>query len=591
MTSPPLAVCIHGHFYQPPRENPWTRRIDPQPSARPFHDWNARITRECYWPNGCARLLDAHHKTRDVSSNYERIGFNFGPTLLSWLEQHEPATYHAILAADRAALQRLDGHGPAIAQVFHHLIMPLANARDRQTQVIWGVRDFQARFGRDPEGMWLAETAVDLPTLEALAEQNIRFTLLAPHQASAIRLLDEEGKQPWQPVGRDGQALLDTGRPYLCQLPSGAQIAIFFYDGELSRAVAFDGLLHDGARFADRLGARASGLSHIATDGESYGHHHRHGEMALAYALEQLDERQDIALTVHGQYLASSPPTHEVLIHERTSWSCAHGIERWRSDCGCATGAPANRPSNQRWRTPLRDALDWLRDGCNATTRQLAHDLFLDPWRARDHYIDLRLDQVDADTFFSTHARSSAPAHPAHLLWLELQHHLMLMYTSCGWFFHDLEGIETIQLLLYAGKAIELHQRLLEQEDPSMLAGFLERLALARSNQGKRGDTLFLEEVYPFLGASCAPHLRTSTDLLLQTALDALRDGSAERLEQACHAIEYVRRKHRHTIDAELLAPLQGALLEKLRTIFVSGALPDVVKRLIKLLGISEEVI
>lgn len=586
MTSAKLSICIHGHFYQPPRENPWTGRIDPQPSAAPFHDWNARITRECYWPNSCARILDAAHRTRDVSINYAHISFNFGPTLLSWLEHHQRPTYEAILAADHEACRMHHGHGAAIAQVYHHLIMPLTNARDRRTQVIWGVRDFEARFGRSPEGMWLAEAAVDLPTLEDLASQQIRFTILAPHQASAVRALDAS-ESGWQEVG-GAHGPLDTSRPYLCRLPSGEQIAIFFYDGDLSRAVAFDGLLHDGVHFARRLCDRPQGLSHIATDGESYGHHHRHGEMALAYALKEIASRDDVSLTVYGEYLEHHPPTHEVRIHERTSWSCAHGIERWRSDCGCSTGAPSNRPSNQRWRAPLRDALDWLRDTCNASTEELARRLFLDPWQARDSWIDLLHHRVEARAFFAEHARDGE-AEEEHTLWLELQHHLMLMYTSCGWFFHDLAGIETIQLLLYAGKAIELHQRLLKETEPGLLGGFLEHLSRAMSNQGVRGDTLFLEEVYPFLGASHAPHLETSPDVLLHTALEALRDGREERLEQACHAIEYVRRRHRSGIDLALLAPLQAAMLRHLQS---HGQAPrrDVEHRLVTLLEISREI-
>lgn len=582
MASTKLSVCIHGHFYQPPRENPWTGHIDPQPSASPFHDWNARITRECYWPNSCARILDHENKTLDISNNYGSISFNFGPTLLAWLEEHEPDTYRAILATD-VALSRINGgHGPAIAQVYHHLIMPLANARDRQTQVIWGTRDFEARFGRAPEGMWLAETAVDLPTLEALASQHIRFTILAPHQASAVRLLD--AGEAWREVGA-GKPPLDTSRAYLCKLPSGAQIAIFFYDGELSRAVAFDGLLHNGARFAERLQDRARGLSHIATDGESYGHHHRHGEMALAYALKVLAQHEEVDLTVYGKYLAEHPPTHEVRIHEQTSWSCAHGIERWRSDCGCSTGAQAG--SNQRWRAPLREALDWLRDTCNQTTEALAAHLFLDPWRARDLWIDLLHDRVMASDFFATHARDGV-ASDAHHTWLDLQHHLMLMYTSCGWFFHDLEGIETIQLLLYAGKVVELHQRLLCAEESTLLGPLLERLSLAISNAGKRGDVLFLEEVYPFIHAS-SNRSKTSLHLLLHTALEAIESGSEDELERACHAIEYVRRKRGKSLDLELLAPLQRAMIQHLRSSQSMTEVRSVKQRLVQLLELSTQ--
>ena len=407
------AICIHGHFYQPPRENPWLEVVERQESAYPYHDWNERITAECYAPNAAARLLDGAGHVRRTFDNYSRISFNFGPTLLAWLEQCEPQVYQAVIAADRRSRERFGGHGSAIAQAYNHLILPLANRRDLRTQVIWGVRDFEHRFGRRPEGMWLPETAVDLATLEALAEQGIAFTILAPHQARAVRAAGGAG---WA----DARQGLDTRVPYRCRLPSGRSIALFFYDGALARAVAFERLLASGEGFVSRLlsafggGGGAWRLVHLATDGETYGHHHRHGEMALAWALEFLEERgarYGVALTNYGQFLAAHPPAAEVEIAEDTSWSCVHGVERWRADCGCQVGGEPGW--NQAWRRPLRDALDWLRDAAAPRFEEVARTLLADPWAARDDYVAVVLDRSaeSVERFFARHqARPLGPA-------------------------------------------------------------------------------------------------------------------------------------------------------------------------------------
>src|SRR5919202_166538 len=359
-------ICIHGHFYQPPRENPWLEAIELQDSAAPYHDWNARITAECYAPNAAARILDGQGRIAAIVNNYARISFNIGPTLLAWLEAQAPDTYHAMLAADRESQTRFAGHGSAIAQAYNHLIMPLATRRDKATQVIWGIQDFVHRFGRQPEGMWLPETAVDLETLELLTAHGIRFTILSPYQALRVRRIDEvagEGVAPWIDVtgGR-----IDPSMPYIVRQPSGRAIAIFFYDAPIARAVAFEGVLARGDALADRLlGAFSAArphpqLVHIATDGESYGHHHPHGDMALAYALAAIERQGRARLTNYGEFLALHPPAYEVAIAENTSWSCFHGIERWRHDCGCNSGG--QRGWHQAWRGPLRSALDWLRD-------------------------------------------------------------------------------------------------------------------------------------------------------------------------------------------------------------------------------------
>ena len=372
-------LCIHCHFYQPPRENPWLEIIELQESAYPYHDWNERITAECYAPNAASRILTPDNRITRIVNNYSRISFNVGPTLLSWMANRAPETYQAILDADRESQQRFSGHGSAIAQVYNHMIMPLANRRDKQTQVVWGIRDFEYRFDRAPEGMWLAETAVDIETLEVLAANGIQFTILAPSQAkqerrvTTVKFKNVEGGK------------IDPTRPYVCNLPSGRSINLFFYDGPISRAVAFEGLLSDGERFANRLisgfaeNRRWPQLMHIATDGETYGHHHYKGEMALSYALHHIETKKLAKLTNYGEYLTINPPTHEVEIVENTAWSCSHGVGRWNTDCGCNSGG---KPGwNQSWRAPLRKALDHLRDSliepyetkaCGTAARSLA---------------------------------------------------------------------------------------------------------------------------------------------------------------------------------------------------------------------------
>jgi alpha-amylase/alpha-mannosidase (GH57 family) len=477
-------VTIHGHFYQPPRENPWLETVERQNSAYPYHDWNERITAECYAPNAASRILDAEDRILKIVNNYGQISFNFGPTLLAWLQTQATDTYEAVLQADRASVLRFSGHGSALAQAFHHLIMPLANRRDIRTQVIWGIRDFRHRFGRDPEGMWLPETAVDLNTLEALAEQGIPFTILAPHQAARIRPLGGR----WSDVsgGR-----IDPARAYLQRLPSGRTIALFFYDGPVARGVAFEGLLKNGEYFAQRLmeiqaeSAEAQ-LIHIATDGETYGHHHRHGDMALAYALYHIENRGLAELTNYGEFLERHPPDHEVEIIEQTSWSCAHGVERWRGNCGCHTGGPEHW--TQDWRAPLRAALDWLRDALIPLYEQRARTFLTDPWAARDDYIEVVLDRTPAsiDAFLDRHATHllNDTERVSALKLLELQRHAMLMYTSCGWFFNDLAGIETVQVIQYAGRAVQLAEELFEAR---LTMPFLNRLQQARSNVAAEG--------------------------------------------------------------------------------------------------------
>ncbi len=451
-------ICIHGHFYQPPRENAWLETIESQPSAAPFHDWNDRINFECYASNAAARVLNQEQLIRAISNNYERISFNFGPTLLSWLAAEDPETYSRILAADRGSRKRFGGHGSAVAQVYNHLIMPLANERDRHSQIIWGIADFEYRFGRKPEGMWLGETAANTPTLEALVDHGITYTILAPRQAKAVRHL---GAAEWHTVNEN---TLDTRRAYRCNLPSGRFIDIFFYDGMVARAVAFEGLLNDGKLLANKLMATLDQdpsvqIAQIATDGESYGHHHRKGEMALAACLNHIEENPHFELTNYGQFLELNPPEWACEIHENSSWSCVHGVERWRSNCGCHTGGEAHW--NQQWRAPLRACLDFVREQCGRVFEGLGADLFTDPWKARDAYISVVLhkNKAQRSAFLleqTTHKQLSHAQEIQMLRLLEMQRHCMLMYTSCGWFFNEVSGIETLQILQYALRALHL---------------------------------------------------------------------------------------------------------------------------------------
>lgn len=491
-------ICIHGHFYQPPRENPWLETIELQDSASPYHDWNERITAECYSRNTASRILDGEGRIREIVSNYARISFNFGPTLLSWMEKYAPAIYRAILDADKKSMEWRSGHGNAIAQVYNHMIMPLANTRDKHTQIIWGIRDFEHRFKRFPEGMWLSETAVDRETLDIMAEHGIKFTLLAPHQAFRVRKV---GTEKWKDVsgGR-----IDPTRAYLCKLPSGRTINVFFYDGPISQAVAFEKLLNRGEDFAHRL---LSGFSdtrkwpqilHVATDGESYGHHHRYGDMSLAFALNYIESRQLARLTNYGEYLEKNPPTHEVEILDNSSWSCMHGLERWRGNCGCNFGG--HPEWNQEWRTPLRDAFDWLRDQMVVKYEQKAQKYLKDPWQARDEYITLLLNRSEdhVNKFFERHAAKTLSAEEitSVLELLEIQRNTLLMYTSCGWFFDELSGIETIQTIQYAGRAIQLSEKVFGY---SIENTFLDKLAQAKSNitEQKDGARIYEKFVKP----------------------------------------------------------------------------------------------
>ncbi|MEO0726784.1 MAG: DUF3536 domain-containing protein [Bacteroidota bacterium] len=488
-------ACIHGHFYQPPRENAWLEVLETQDSAAPFHDWNERINFECYAPNARARILNTKGYIHKIFNNYARISFNFGPTLLSWMEAADPETYQAIIAADRQSIEYFNGHGSAIAQVYSHLIMPLANERDKRTQVAWGVRDFEYRFGRKPEGIWLAETAVDKDTLEVLVDYGIKFTILAPRQAKAVRA---KATDDWTTLDH---AAVDPRRPYKIELDSGRSISVFFYDGHVSQGVAFEGLLNNGPRFAERIIQTLDDndelqLAHIATDGESYGHHHKKGEMALADCLRYLENHKEVTLTNYAAFLATDPPHWEAEIYNNSSWSCVHGVERWRSNCGCNSGG---RPGwTQAWRAPLRETLDWLRDQLIPIYEREAAKYLKEPWEARDAYIEIILDRSSKvwKRFLAEHQARDLNDDDETTLrrLLEMQRQAILMYTSCGWFFDEISGLETNQILQYANRAIYYAKQV---GDIDLHDEFVQRLAEAPSNVYKNGAISYQKFVEP----------------------------------------------------------------------------------------------
>ncbi len=490
-------VCLHGHFYQPPRENPWLEEIEVQDSARPYRNWNERITAECYAPNAASRILDDKGYIRDIVNNYSKMSFNFGPTLLVWLERFASDIYAAILEADKISMTHFSGHGAAMAQAYNHMILPLCNDRDRRTQVVWGIADFESRFLRKPEGMWLPETAVDIPSLEVLAECGIKFTILAPRQVKRFRKM---GEKHWTTI-KDNP--VDSQTPYMCQLPSGKSMVIFIYDGPISHDIAFGGLLNDGGNFANRLGSsfskdlREARLVNAATDGETFGHHHRFGNMALSYCLHLLEVQNLATNTIYAEFLNDHAPVHEVEIYEKSSWSCVHGVERWQSHCGCKVGM---NDWHQKWRTPLREALDWLRDTAAPFFEKEISYFCNDPWQARDEYIQIILDRspLSVEKFFAKHFHTtlSQKDKVKALKLFELQRHAMFMYTSCGWFFDDISGIETIQILRYADRVIQLAKEIagMEWEEE-----FVKRLEIATGNiaEYKNGAEVYNSFIKP----------------------------------------------------------------------------------------------
>ncbi|MBM0742097.1 DUF3536 domain-containing protein [Phormidium sp. CLA17] len=484
-----IYITIHGHFYQPPRENPYLDVIERQPSAAPFHNWNERIHYECYRPNAFARIVNDRQEVMGIVNNYEYLSFNFGATLLNWMERHDVEVYQRILEADRKSCDRLNGHGNAIAQAYNHIILPLANEHDKLTQIRWGKADFCSRFGRDPEGMWLAETAVDYETLEALVIEGIQFIILAPSQAQRCRPMPtaEQPEPEWQEVG--GSQINPT-RPYRCYLPSLEQnstrpyIDIFFYDGPISRDMGFDQALSDAHQFAGRLGQAVQGdqqpsqLIAAATDGETFGHHKGGTEKCLAYSFVHEFPSRGWTVTNFAHYLSICDPVWEVELKPVTAWSCSHGVDRWQDDCGCGGGE-----WHQQWRRPLRESLNWLRDQLVRVYEDAGSKLLQDPWKARDEYIEVVRDRAQStvNAFLARHQSHSLTAveRVDVLRLLEMQRHALLMYTSCGWFFEELSRPEGVQILRYAARALELAG---DVSGIHLEKAFVKRLAVAPSN-------------------------------------------------------------------------------------------------------------
>lgn len=526
-------LAIHGHFYQPPRENPWLEAIELQPSAQPCHDWNERVNNECYAPNSFSKVVDSKNKVISLVNNYEYMSFNFGPTLLSWMEEFAPTAYERIIKADIQSVENHNGHGNAIAQVYNHIIMPLANELDKQTQVKWGIKDFEYRFGRKPEGMWLAETAVDDDTLRVLVENGIKFTILSPFQAKCIKKINESN---WQDVSWGN---IDPARPYRYYIKSAPDkyIDLFFYDGAISKSVAFDELLRDGNRFLKRLQDGVSDnrdytqLVNIATDGESYGHHTKFGDMALAYVMAMKVKDSGFTVTNYAEYLEKYPSEWEVVIKDVSSWSCSHGVGRWCEDCGCSTGGYPGW--NQKWRKPLRDAMDYLRDSVMPIVNKLGPKYFKDPIAARYNYIDVILDRSKTNVkrfqaeYFLPDLSEKDKVDAMKLL--EIQRDAMLMYTSCGWFFCEISGIETVQIMKYAAKVLQLVQNF---TDADFETRYLEILSNAQSNYKEIGNGRDIYERF------VRPSIITEKQIVSLWAVSSLYQEVGEEEDVYCYTIK-----------------------------------------------------
>jgi hypothetical protein len=486
------SVCIHGHFYQPPRQDPWLEDVLPEASAAPFLNWNERISRECYYPLAFARVLDGQGYIREIINCYEWINFNFGPTLLSWMEHHLPRTYARILDADRISRERT-GYGNAMAQVYHHTILPLDSPRERAVEIRWSIYDFKARFGRRPEGMWLAETAVDTPTLEDLAAEGIKYTILSPAQAEAVSPLEQD---QWESVSGSG---LDAGQPYKILLPSGKSISVFFFHAGLANSVAFDRVLADGEGFWQKLVLESGeGMALVATDGESYGHHFKFGEMALAYVIDQAAKnREGLTLKNAGQLLDEFPPKRKVKIREDSSWSCPHGLKRWQEHCGCADGGHPGW--KQHWRKPLRRALNYLKYYADEHFAHAARQVISDPQKAFLEYGRVLSGLQDRDEFVSSWFVSGTENGNTRA-WslLEMQRHCLAAFASCAWFFDDLYRLEPMNALTSARRGLQLLE---ETGGPDIREGFLQLMEDAESNRSEAGNgrTIWTTEIEPRL--------------------------------------------------------------------------------------------
>lgn len=482
-------------------------------------------------PNAFARINDSQGRVLELANNYLHFNFNFGPTLISWLEEHYPFCYARIVEAARLSLEST-GHSNAIAQAYNHMIMPLASFQDRLTQALWGIKDFERRFGFRPEAMWLPETAADDETLRLLVDLEMKYAILSPYQADKVR---RHGSSEWEDASRGA---IDTTRPYVWHdtladgsRRKGRSLAVFFYDGELSKAAAFEGLTRDSKTFAERVSAcyrhrQGPELVNMAVDGETFGHHHKFGEMTLAHSFLHELKKHNIETISYGRYLDLHPPKDEVMIQpgpdgDGTAWSCAHGVRRWKGGCDC--GAEGNTTD---WRLPFRAALNALRDAAAAIYSAEASKFFKAPWDARNDYAALLPDRSAeaVEEFFSRHsARTLVKTEKARALGLlEMQKNAMFMFTSCGWFFSDISRIEAVQNLRYAARVTEtLHDLGFENADKP----FLTLLEMAHSNYEEAVDGL---RIYHDIRESSVLARQKAAALLVAGAL--LRGGTDEAL-------------------------------------------------------------
>lgn len=494
-----INLCIHGHFYQPPRENPWTGEIEEQPGAKPFHDWNERIYTECYRPNAAAEIINDNGEVVKHINNYEYLNFNFGPSLLAWIQRKHESTYNKIIEADKISRMKYKGHGNAIAMCYSHMIMPLANFNDKVTQVTWGLEDFKHHFGRESEGIWLPETACNNETIEVLINLKVKYIILDTGQAAFVR---KSGESEWIDVNNNS---IDPGKPHrhFSAIDSDKYIDIFFYNGPVSKAVAFDDVLTSSQnllgkiRSASQFSSGNNNLVSVATDGETFGHHKKFSDRTLAYFISSLVPSENINIYNFGHYLELYPPVMEVKIksgdnNEGTSWSCTHGVKRWKEDCGCGGG----QGWHQKWRKPLREAMDWLRDNLAVIYETHGSEYFHDVWNARNDYIKVLLNENFKEEFLSNHCKkelTQTEINEAFRL-LEMQRFAMLMYTSCGWFFSEISGLETVKILEYAARAIELAESI---TGLPLEAEFIKKLYAAKSNLKKysNGKNVYLKLV------------------------------------------------------------------------------------------------
>jgi hypothetical protein len=556
------AVCFHLHCYQPERSDPWLDIVEPELGAFPYHDWNQRITTECYRPNTAAAVLAPDGRLLASNDNFAVSSFDVVKTLHGWFASNAPDVDAVVRAAGWGPQGRPTG--AALASPAVHAILPLATGDDRDVLVAWGVADFEARFGFPPEGMWLPETAVDLDTLETLSRHGIGFTVLMPQQAQRVRALAGD----WLEVSGER---IDTSRPYFVALPGGETMTVVFGHGPLSRELAFGNLLNDGASFVSAIRAGlaptdADELIAIVTDGETYGHHHEFGEMALAWAAREL-LAENIEVSNLGAWLDDHPPTWQVELVTPSSWSCAHGVERWRSDCGCTTGS---QPAwNQSWRGPLREALDWLRGALADRVADRLRPLFGDPHSALIDYGAVVAGTETPESFVQR--RASRPSTDAEttlaLELLELESHLLASFTSCAWFFADPTGVETLLSLRQAAVVIDAAERVM---DLDLATGFLERLEAVRSNIDPTltGRDLWARYIEPgrvdakLIGAAFA------MEVVAGSARSSMRRGawtiSARDLETVSgRTIGTVEVEHSPTLRrtvVEVQAELNGAL-------------------------------